>query len=188
MARPLSEDRRNTILMSATVLIAEQGLGASTAEIAKQAGVSNGSVFTYFPTKADLLNALYCELKQELIETVLTALPSSQVAKSELWRFWAPWTRWGVANPEKRKALAHLDVSDQVTTESRRAVTAAAAPVVDLINKAAMSGVLRVAPPNYVGALVEGMASTTMDFMASDPAGSDEVCQAGFEALWRMLT
>ena len=30
------------------------GLGAPTATIAKEAGVSNGSLFTYFETKADL--------------------------------------------------------------------------------------------------------------------------------------
>ena len=38
--------------MLATVrVIASQGLGAPTAMIAKQAGVSNGSLFTYFETK-----------------------------------------------------------------------------------------------------------------------------------------
>jgi hypothetical protein len=93
-----------------------------------------------------------------------------------------------LANPAKRKALAQLSVSDQVTAESRRAAEALAAPVLELINKAAaMGGALRAAPPGYVGALVESMASTTMDFMASDPARADEVSQVGFDALWRML-
>ncbi|WP_175425821.1 TetR/AcrR family transcriptional regulator [Trinickia violacea] len=40
------------------------------AAIAKEAGVPNGSLFTYFPTKVELFNALYIEIKEELISTV----------------------------------------------------------------------------------------------------------------------
>ena len=63
MARPRNEDRRNAILSAATRVIASQGLGAPTAGIAKEAGVSNGSLFVYFDTKATLLNELYVALK-----------------------------------------------------------------------------------------------------------------------------
>jgi AcrR family transcriptional regulator len=39
--------------MSAAIrVIASEGPGAPTATIAKEAGVSNGSLFTYFETKA----------------------------------------------------------------------------------------------------------------------------------------
>ena len=51
---------------AAARVIAVQGLGAATATIAREAGVSNGSLFTYFDTKADLLNQLYLELKTEM--------------------------------------------------------------------------------------------------------------------------
>jgi hypothetical protein len=56
MARSKSDDRRSAIMSAAIRVIASQGLGAATATIAKEAGVSNGSLFTYFETKADLLN------------------------------------------------------------------------------------------------------------------------------------
>ena len=56
MARPKSDDKRDAILAAATRVIAAQGLSAPTAAIAKEAGVSNGSLFTYFETKADLLS------------------------------------------------------------------------------------------------------------------------------------
>ncbi len=58
MARPRSKDRRNAILSAATSVIACQGLGAATATIAKEAAVSNGSLFLYFDTKATLFNEL----------------------------------------------------------------------------------------------------------------------------------
>ena len=46
-----------------------QGLSAPTAGIAKEAGVANGSLFTYFETKTDLFNQLYLELKIEMAST-----------------------------------------------------------------------------------------------------------------------
>jgi AcrR family transcriptional regulator len=65
MARPRSEDKRDAIMSAAIKAIAVQGLSAPTSLIAKEAGVSNGSLFTYFETKADLLNQLYCELRAD---------------------------------------------------------------------------------------------------------------------------
>jgi AcrR family transcriptional regulator len=59
MARPRSEDKRNAIMAAAARVIVTHGLSAPTATIAQEAGVSNGSLFTYFETKADLFNQLY---------------------------------------------------------------------------------------------------------------------------------
>ena len=63
-------------MSAATRVIAAQGLGAATATIAREAGVSNGSLFTYFETKADLLNQLYLELKADMGTAALGGLPS----------------------------------------------------------------------------------------------------------------
>ena len=46
MARPLSEAKRDAILAAAAQLVAAQGVGASTAQIAKAAKVAEGTVFT----------------------------------------------------------------------------------------------------------------------------------------------
>lgn len=187
MARPLSDERRNTIIVAATALIAERGLGTSTADIAKQAGISNGSLFTYFATKADLFNAIYSAWKEDLIKTVLAAIPRDQDEQSQLKCFWLARTLWGVANPDKRRVLAQLHVSDTITDASRRAATVSAAPILDLIDQVASRGILRTAPRSYVVELVEGMAGTTMDFMIANPAMAEEASQAGFDALWQML-
>jgi AcrR family transcriptional regulator len=51
MARPKSDEKRSAILEAATRIIVAQGLSAPTAGIAKEAGVANGSLFTYFEQK-----------------------------------------------------------------------------------------------------------------------------------------
>ena len=70
-------------------VIAEQGLGAPTSRIAKLAGVAEGTLFTYFDTKDDLLNQIYLELKAEMREVMMTQYPkagSLQTRARHVWR------------------------------------------------------------------------------------------------------
>ena len=59
--RPLRADaerNRKRLLDAAVEVFAEHGLEASTAEIARRAGVGQGTVFRRFPTKDDLVAAI----------------------------------------------------------------------------------------------------------------------------------
>lgn len=188
MARPLSEDRRKAILAAATELVARDGLSAATAQIAKDAGVPHGSVFTYFSTKAELMNALYLELKGELTGQVMAGLAATAGEREQLYGVWRAWTQWGVAHPRKRRALAQLGASDQIVQATRQSVYASAGPVLEVIRRVSARGALSGAPHDYVAALVEAMASTTMDFMGASPAQAETVCESGFAALWQALT
>jgi AcrR family transcriptional regulator len=58
-------------------VFAERGTGASTEEIARQAGVGIGTVFRHFPTKEALLEAVFLERLTRLGEQA-TALAASQ--------------------------------------------------------------------------------------------------------------
>ena len=75
MARPRSEDKRQAILLAAIRLFAEEGLNAPTARIARTAGVAEGTLFTYFASKDELLNQLYLELKGQLRAAMEPAPP-----------------------------------------------------------------------------------------------------------------
>jgi AcrR family transcriptional regulator len=96
----------------ATRVIVTNGLSAPTAMIAQEAGVSNGSLFTYFETKADMFNQLYLELKAGMASAALEGLPATAELRQQLFHMWSNWMRWAVFNPEKRRALAQLGVSD----------------------------------------------------------------------------
>ena len=89
MARPKSEDKRNAILDAATRLFAERGLTAApTSEISKQAGVAEGTLFTYFMTKDDLINALYREIKLELADAMMSDFPRRKNVRTRLQHGW----------------------------------------------------------------------------------------------------
>lgn len=188
VARPRSADRRRAILYAATNVIAEQGLGAATAAIAKQAGVSNGSLFVYFDSKATLFNELYVDLKSEMGAAALDALPVDSDAREQVRCMWDQWLRWATFFPQKRRALAHLQVSDEITADSHRIVGFAFGGVADLLQRCRVDGPLREAPLGFVLDLINALADTTVDAMIRDPQHAEATGQIAFEAVWRVLS
>ena len=187
MARPRSDDKRNAIMSAAIRVIASQGLSAATATIAEEAGVSNGSLFTYFETKADLMNHLYIELKAEMAAAALDRLPTESDIRKQALHMWSHWVRWATSCPEKRRTLAHLGVSDDITAESRQTGHQTMAGIAKLLERSRENGPMRNAPLGFVVALMNAMADATIDFIVSDPANANKHSKAAFNALWRML-
>jgi AcrR family transcriptional regulator len=174
-------------MAAAIRVIASQGLGAATATIAKEAAVSNGSLFTYFETKADLMNQLYIELKAEMAAAAIDGLPNESDFREQVRYMWRNWLRWATAYPEKHRTLAHLQVSDDITRESHQTASEKMAGIRKLLERSRENGAMRDAPLEFMVALMSALADTTIDFMIQDPANADKNCMAGFDALWRMV-
>jgi AcrR family transcriptional regulator len=187
MAKPRSEDRRNAILSAAARVIASQGLAAATAAIAKEAGVSNGSLFVYFDTKAELLNELYVALKAEMTAAATAGLDAGGEPREQVRRMWTQWLRWNTAHPEKRRALAHLDVADDITAASHQTVRSAFSGIADLLDRSRASGPMHDAPLGFVLSLITAIAEATIDAMIRQPAEAEARSSAGFDAIWRVL-
>jgi len=104
MARPKSEDKRNAVLDAATRLFAERGLNAApTSEISKQAGVAEGTLFTYFKTKDDLINALYREIKLELADAMMSDFPRKKKVGTRLRHVWDGYVNWALRIPSSAR-------------------------------------------------------------------------------------
>jgi hypothetical protein len=116
----------------------------------------------------------------------LEGLPTESDLHSQMLHMWRHWLHWAVSWPEKRRALAHLSVSDEITTQSRLATYQAMLGIAALVERSRKNGPLRDAPLGFVSALMSAMADTTMDFMISEPANAEKHCMTAFEGLWRM--
>jgi len=188
MPRPKSDEKRSAILEAATRFIVMQGLSAPTAGIAKEAGVANGSLFTYFETKTDLFNQLYLELKTEMASAAMTNLRPAEGLREQYFQVWQNWTKWAVSNSQKRRVLAQLGVSDELTPETRMAAHKAMVAVADLLKQILANGPMSKAPMGFAVALMNATADATIDLMSQDSAHSKKHCKMGFDALWRMLS
>src|SRR6266404_8221233 len=165
MAKPKSEDKRNAILSAATQVFAERGLGAPTAAISSAAGIAEGSLFTYFKTKDERINALYRELKLELADSMMSSFPRKQSVRHRLEHVWNGYLQWGVANPRQQRVLKQIQVWGGLTEETKHA---GVAPFIE-IQRIGEDGVTQKIYKDIPQAFIEGalvaLAEMTMEFM-----------------------
>lgn len=189
MARPRSPDKHEAILAAAARALAEDGATATTARIARLAGVAEGTVFTYFETKDALLNALYLSLKADMREAMMTGFPEHAPVEQAVRHAWNGYVSWGVANPDGRRALQQLGVSGRIDDAHRAAGAEGFGGISTLLREQiAASGALnRDEAHAFCAALFTSIAETAMESIARDPARADAYREAGFRALWAVL-
>jgi AcrR family transcriptional regulator len=186
VARPKSEDKRNAILDAATRVFAERGLTAApTSEISKQAGIAEGTLFTYFQTKDDLINALYREIKLELADAMMSGFPRKKSVRTRLRHVWDSYVNWGVANPQQRKVLAQLQVSGMLSKESIEAGSAPFVEMQNMIRDAIEQHILRAdLLIELISKMLGALAEATMDLIVLKPTMANKYRNGGFEIYW----
>jgi len=108
MSRPRSDAKRRAILEAALRVFAERGIThAPTSAISKAAGVAEGSLFTYFESKDELMGELYRELRQEFSRH-LEDFPHDGDAKTRLRFIWDKYLELGAKHPDRLKVLTQL--------------------------------------------------------------------------------
>jgi AcrR family transcriptional regulator len=190
VARPRSEDKRNAILDAATRLFAERGLTAApTSEISKQAGVAEGTLFTYFQTKDELINALYREIKLELADAMMSDFPRKKNVRTRLEHVWDRYVNWGIANPEQRKVLAQLQVSEVLTKDSRNAGSAPFVEFQTMIRDAIEKGIFRNdVPVELISKSLAALVEATIDLTVSNPSKAKKYRDSGIQMFWAGIT
>jgi hypothetical protein len=100
---------------------------------------------------------------------------------------WFQLVRWATACPEKRRTLAHLAVSEDITPESRHKANEALAGVIQLVERGREHGPMRDAPLDFIAVLMTSMLDATIDYLVQDPHNADKHCSTSFDAFWRMI-
>src|SRR5580704_1451922 len=184
LAKPKSQDKRNAILSAATQVFAERGLGAPTAAITNAAGIAEGSLFTYFKTKDELINALYRELKLELADATMSSFPRKQSVRHRLEHVWNAYVQWGVANPEQQRVLKQIQVWGGLTEESKQGGFAPFAEIQRTAEDAVTQKIYKDIPQAFIAAALSALAEMTMEFMAREPERAETDRAVGFEMFW----
>ena len=192
MVRPRDDEKHKAILAAALNVFAERGIASTpTSAISKAAGVAEGTLFTYFGTKDELINELYKALKLELASALLADLPQGQDCRTTLHHVWRAFVSWGAANGIKSKVLAQLKASEKLSEESLRVGAEPFVIIEQKIEEAIAKKEIRNYSCDFMAAVMAGVAEATIIFMAGQTAqkssksdGQIDFCQQGFEVLW----
>lgn len=186
MARARSPEKRAAILRAAVREVAQAGVGASTARIAKAAGLAEGTLFTYFATKDDLLNELYVELKSEVYQRMNAEFPERAGVRERARHVWTVYLHWAMEKPDERKASVQLNVSDRVTPETRERIGEARGAVAQTMHEVGQRGAFKTLPAGFASSAMAAMQEAVMESAAKRPRQKAMLIEQGFDAFWRM--
>jgi AcrR family transcriptional regulator len=113
-------DKREAIMKTALSLFVERGFhGTPTALISKEAGVATGTLFFYFKTKEDLIDALYKGVKAEAGAAIREDIGRENTVQAKFERVFYNFIRWGTRNPEKMKFMEQFAHSPFVSRSAQ---------------------------------------------------------------------
>lgn len=100
------------------VFLAHGYSGASLEQVRQAAGVSNGSLYHHFPTKARLADALYVDILIDFHADLLGAISGKPDAEVGVRRLVRAYIAWVVKKPHRATLLHRLKRDGEVTDAS----------------------------------------------------------------------
>ena len=168
-------------------LFAERGIShAPTSAISASAGVAEGTLFTYFKTKDELLNELYRELRKEL-DRELVDYPFTADARTRLRFIWDRYLNLAMKYPKRLKVLQQLRACGRLLKDAE-APTMAIMEVLHSTKEAAELGGLHNASAEFLVLLFRAQAEATVEFIGAHRDLEAESRELGFKLIWRSLT
>ncbi len=186
MARARSPEKREALLRSAVREIAEAGLGASTAKIAKGAGLAEGTMFTYFSSKDELLNELYVELKTETYRRIHRGFPHGSELGERARHIWTEYLRWAMEMPEERKVSVLLNLSEVISVATRERMSAERGVVAETMDEVGKRGAFKTLPKGFAASAMMAMQEAVLEMAGRKPRLKAALVEQAFDAFWRM--
>lgn len=110
---------RERLLDAAAAVFLEHGYsGTSLDRVRQAAGVSNGSLYHHFPTKARLADALYVDILNDFHGDLLGAIHGDPAAEVGVKRLVRAYIAWVVKKPQRATLLHRLRREGEVTDAS----------------------------------------------------------------------
>jgi len=186
LARPRSDKKRQAILDAAVELFADRGIGHSpTSAISSSAGVAEGTLFTYFKTKDELLNELYRDMRKE-IDQAMADYPFGGDTRVRLRFVWDRFLDMAEKHPKRLKVQQQLRSSGRLLKDAEEP-NMVITELLRASSEGAELGGLDGAAPEYLVLMFRAHAEATAEFIAAHRDMKFESRELGFRLVWRAL-
>jgi len=182
-------DTRKRILKSARTLVSEGGWGeAQVSNVAASAGVAIGSVYRYFPSKADLFVEVLSSVSQREVDVVASIIQEQESPVNRLQIAVATFVKRAMRN--RRLAYAMIaEPCDKEIDSARLAYRhAISMQIIEIVNQGQQTGDFRpdisadIAATLIVGGFMEGLIGP-LSPLNKDFSSGDEIEQAAIDDL-----
>lgn len=183
-------DKREQILASALTLFVEFGFhGTPTSKIAKEAGVSNGTLFHYFPTKEDLIKELYITIKNDLNQFIFSKIDPQESIEAVVKKTFIYFIYWALDNREKNHYVQQVMFSPHIFQIPEAVSKEQTQKHIQLIERAREEKIIKNLPTDLIYTLVNSQLMGIYNYVSNVPADQrPPIIESGFEMVWDMLT
>ncbi|TQD25365.1 TetR/AcrR family transcriptional regulator [Methanolobus vulcani] len=184
------EDKKAALLQASLKLFTENGFhGTSTAHISKEAGVATGTLFNYFPTKEDLINALYFDIKGKLSRSLAKDIQNQSTLHDKFWKIWYDLIEWGLNNQEDFHFVDQFCSSPYISDYTREVVMGEYSFYHDLVKDGIATGEFGDYSEGMVASIFYQSSRTIVDLILySEPQDKNKAIEDGFAIIWKGLT
>ena len=184
------KDKKTAIMDAALKLFTERGFhGTSTAEISKEASIATGTLFNYFPTKEDLINSLYFEVKGQLSQSMGKEIEAQNTFQDKLRKIWSNLIKWGVDNQEEFLFVGQFCSSPYITKFTREEVMKEYVFLHDLVNQGIKTGVIRDFSAELTIAMFYQASRVVVNLILDSDSSQNKnkFIEDGFQIIWEGL-
>jgi len=181
--------KREQILAAASSMILRNGLQCSMADVAREAGVAVGSIYRYFPSKEEMVSAIYERLSERMKEVLVVDHPPDVPPGERIRRYIADYIRFIVDEPDQAVLFEYLaSVPPLPSGELHRIFSTISDFTTRLLSEAQEAGVLMDADLQDLGAFLGGGIRNTLKWRrANGERISAEDCDRMATMCWAAI-
>lgn len=184
-------EKKAAIAGAAVRLFTERGFhGTPTSLIAREAGVSNGTLFHYFPKKEELINFAYFEVKSRMVEEIGRGVDGEQANREKMRRLWRNAVLWGVEHPDEYMFVQQFCSSPFVRKlppeEFLKDAPAVYEILTETLGKTCLEGIAIEVAFSVISSPIDAVIRSIIN--SGGNLDRDRLIDASFEIVWRGLT
>ncbi|HWQ63787.1 MAG TPA: TetR/AcrR family transcriptional regulator, partial [Methanospirillum sp.] len=181
---PLLLGKREIILHVALRLFTSQGFHATpTSQISREAGISTGTLFHYFPDKNSLFEQLYLSIKKDMAQAVRDCDDPNLDPRTRLEQCFQGFVTWGTSNHEKFLFVEQFYHSPSISEEVKREAHAEFAWMNEITEDAIARGMIRDLPHEFYFVMVSQILFGVVKLISTGETGlsSEELVSLGLD-------
>lgn len=184
-----AQDKRAAALKATLELIAEQGFhGTPMSQIAERANIGVGTIYRYFNSKEDLINALYIDIKTRMLRYTLRNYSEDIPVHESFKQMLNDALHYMIENPAEFSFVEQYENSPLITAVTREEIARIVRPVEDLCKHAMEQNLLKEMPVLILSSLMGGAIISLAKLYRSGAVKLDETSlAASIDAIWDMI-
>ncbi|GAA4154961.1 TetR/AcrR family transcriptional regulator [Chryseobacterium ginsenosidimutans] len=184
-------DKKQHLLDTALKLFVEFGFhGTPTAKIAKEAGLSSGTLFYFFSTKDELVTSLYVDIKGKMTAAIMDDIEGETSIKKLIEGYFKTPLFWALNNPIEFSFTVQFSNSPYLNQVAAKEIDLHIAPFLTILKRGVKEGTLKNIDPQLIFALVRGHTFSIHQYLAENPADLEKqskIIAESFLMLWEMI-